>query len=97
MCHKKRLHKHAKQTNPHSYWDAYHKLRNLINKKLGKAHTEYQNHLFDNSFTGNRRQFWKYVRSRRKEKCGVPFLSAGGTHAVQRKKQTYLIIILNQF
>jgi len=65
--------------NKQTHWDACHKLRNLINKKLGKAHTEYLNRLFDNSFAGNRRQFWKYIRSRHKEKCGIPSLSTGGT------------------
>ena len=44
-------------------------------KTLGKAHTDYQNCLFDDSFTRNRRQFWKYIRSRPKEKCGIPSLS----------------------
>ena len=47
MSHRKRLYKRAKQTNFPSHWDAYRKFRNLINKKLGKAHTDYHNRLFD--------------------------------------------------
>ena len=69
-------------------------LKNIINKKVGKAHTEYQSRLFDNSFAGNRRQFWKYVRSNHKEKCSIPSLSVGGIQYSNPKEKT---IVLNNY
>ena len=41
---------------------------------LDQAHSMYQSRLFDESFSGNRKQFWKYVRSLRKESFGIPTL-----------------------
>ena len=39
---------------------------------LDQAHSMYSSHLFDESFSGNRKQFWKYVRSLRKKSFGIP-------------------------
>ena len=44
------------------------KIKNLINVKLKDAHNNYYGRLFDNSFGGNKRQFWKYIKAKRKEK-----------------------------
>jgi len=64
MHRRKRLYKRAKQTNSHNHWDAYRNIEILSIKNLGKLTL---NSLFDNSFAGDRRQFWKYIRSRRKK------------------------------
>ena len=94
MRRRKHLYNHAKQTNSPTHWNTYRKIRNLINKTLGIAHTAYQSRLFDNSFAGNRRQFWKYIRSKRKEKCGISSLSVDSKEYSNPKDKA---IILNNY
>ena len=64
---RKRLYNKAKRSNIEHDWDAYRKKRNSINNKLKDAHNNYYRRLFDTSFSGNRRQFWKYIRARRQD------------------------------
>ena len=45
--------------------NAYCKARNLVNNKLEVAHCDCQRRLFDDLFTGSKRQFRKYIRSMR--------------------------------
>jgi len=35
--------------------------------KLKEAHNKYYERLFDNSFSGNKRQFWKNIKAKRKD------------------------------
>ena len=65
---RKRLYNKAKRSNLQHDWDAYRKTKNSINTKLKEAHNNYYKILFDNSFSGNRRQFWKYIRAKRQDK-----------------------------
>ena len=62
------------RTNAPTDWNAYRKARNLVNSKLEVAHCDYQRHLFDELFTGSKRQFWKYIRSMRRDSTGIPTL-----------------------
>ena len=62
------------QLNLQHDWDAYRKTKNSINTKLKEAHNNYYKRLFDNSFSGNRRQFWKYIRTKRQDKPDIPAL-----------------------
>ena len=55
---RKRLYNKAKRSKLQHDWDAYRKMKNSINTKLKEAHNNYYKQLFDNSFSGNRRQFW---------------------------------------
>ena len=78
MRNRKRLYDRAKRTNAPTDWNAYRKARNLVNSKLEVAHCDYQRRLFDESFTGNKRQFWKYIRSMRQDSTGIPTLFSDG-------------------
>ena len=78
MCNRKRLYDHAKRTNTTTDWDAYRKARNLVNNKLEAAHCDYQRRLFDESFSGNQRQFWKYIKSMKRDSTGIPTLLSNG-------------------
>ena len=42
-----------------------------MNNELECAHSAYRSNLFDDSFSGNHRQFWKYIWTRRKDSSGI--------------------------
>jgi len=48
---------YIKNKEEEHYWDAYRKLKTPINTVVGKK-------LFDNSFSGNSKQFWKYISAK---------------------------------
>ena len=50
----------------------------LANSKLEVAHSDYQRHLFDDSFTRNKRQFQKYIRAMRQDSTGISTLFSNG-------------------
>jgi len=79
MQNRKLLYDHAKLSNLKTDWDAYHKAKNQVNNMLESAHCAYQSRLFDRSFSGNYRQFWKYIRSMCKEPSGIPILLKNNT------------------
>ncbi|XP_065892800.1 uncharacterized protein [Dysidea avara] len=74
MKERKRLYNKAKRSNLQHDWDAYRKTKNSINTKLKEAHNNYYKRLFDNSFSGNRRQFWKYIKVKCQDKPDIPAL-----------------------
>jgi len=67
MKTRKRLYNTAKRNNTQHNWDAYKRMKNLINVKLKKAHNNYYARLLDISFDGNKRQFWKCIKAKRKD------------------------------
>ena len=71
---RKHLYNKAKRSNSQSDWEAYRKIKNSINTTLKKAHNVYYSRLFDSSFNGKRRQFWKYIRAKRQNKHDIPTL-----------------------
>jgi len=75
---RKKLYNKAKRSKLESDWNAYRSARNLVNYSLKEAHDNYYTRLFDNSFSGNRRQFWKYIRAKRQDKQDIPTLLVDG-------------------
>ena len=65
---RKRLYNKAKRSKLQHDWDANHKMKNSINTKLKEAYNNYYKRLFDNSFNGNRQQFWKYIKAKCQDK-----------------------------
>ena len=63
----KYLYNTAKITKSASDWNAYRSLKNSINSMIKIAHYNYFNRMFDNSFNGNHKQFWKYIRAKSKK------------------------------
>ena len=70
---RKRLYNKAKRSNSQDDWKAYCKLKDSINTSLKEAHNF---RLFDNSFSGNCRKFWSYIRAKRQDiaKHDIPTL-----------------------
>ena len=50
------------------------KVKSSINTKLKEAHNNYHKRLFDNSFSGNRRQSCKYVTAKHQDKHDISTL-----------------------
>ena len=75
---RKRLYNIAKKTNIQDDWVTYRKMKNLINAKLKEAHNNYYGRLFNNSFGGNKRQFWKYIRAKRKDTYEISTIVVDG-------------------
>ena len=66
--------------NTHEDWAAYWSARNEVNNKLELAHSSYCRRMFDDSFSGNRRQFWKYIKAKRKDSTGISPLLVNGIY-----------------
>ena len=63
-------------------------MKTLINVKLKDAHNNYYGILFDNSFGGNKRQFWKYIKAKRKDTNAISTIMIDGSpHAHRYLKQ----------
>ena len=75
----KRLYNTAKKNNRQDDWNAYKRMKNLINVKLKDAHNNYCGRLFDNSFGGNKRQFWKYIKAKRKDTNAISTIMIDGS------------------
>ena len=71
MKQRKRLYNRAKRTNKDEDWAAYRSVRNEVNSKLELTHSSYCRRMFDNSFANNRRQFWKYIKAKRRDSSGI--------------------------
>ena len=95
MHHRKQLYNIAKQSDKSEDWAAYRSARNSVNSQLECAHNAYYGRLFDDSFAGNRRQFWKYIQARRKEPSGVSTLLIDNQSVSDPKEKA--ITLSNQF
>ena len=80
MHHRKCLYDIARQSGKSEDWAAYRSMRNQVNNDLEYAHSAYCRRLFEDSFSGNRRQFWKYIHSRRKDSSGISTLLDNGEY-----------------
>ena len=74
MLHRRQIYNIVNQSGKSEDWAVYHLARNLVNTQLERAHNAYYSQLFDNSFAGNCKQFWKYIQARRKEGSGISTL-----------------------
>ena len=66
MKQRKCLYDHARCTQHPADWEAYRKARNHVNSVLSQAHQHYCSHLFDDTFSNNRKRFWSLIKRIRK-------------------------------
>ena len=78
MKKRKKLYNTAKQLNTEEAWVNYRKSRNEVNNMLKAAHEEYRSRILDTSFSGHKRQFWKYIRTMKKNTSSIPTLISNG-------------------
>ena len=68
-----------KRTNKHEDRAAYCSARNEVNSKLELVHFSCRRRMLDNSFSGNHRQFWKYIKAKCKDSSGISPLLVNGS------------------
>ena len=95
MLHRRQLYNIAKQSGKSEDWAAYCLAKKLVNTQLEHAHNAYYSQLFDDSFAGNRWQFWKYIQARHKEPSGISTLLIDNQFVSDPKGKA--IALSNQF
>ena len=78
MNQHKYLYKQAKRLQTEEAWSNYRKLKNEITNSIRSAHCRYQNGLFADGERVNRKSFWKYIKTIRKDQFGVAPLNIDG-------------------
>jgi len=78
MKKRKQLYNTAKRTTTDEDWNAYCRIKNSVNSKIKIAHKNHFNRMLDNSFKGNPKQFWKYIRAKRKDHQNISTLIVDG-------------------
>ena len=68
---RKQLYNKAKSTGTEEAWSSYRKIRNEITKEISEAHIAYQEKLFDCDTNSSHKNFWRYIRSLRRDNTGV--------------------------
>jgi len=68
----------AKRSNSNDDWNPYRRIKNSVNSKIKIAHKNYFKRMFDNSFNGNHKQLWKYIRAKRKDHQNISTLIVDG-------------------
>ena len=88
---KKTAHKKAKTSKRNRDWAKFRKLRKLLQLNLRKAYNNYINHLLDPTEDKNSKNFWRYMKSMRKDHTGVaPLKSPAGLASDARDKAEIL-------
>ena len=77
----------AKRSNTEGDWSTYRRIKNQINNKLKEAHNNYCSRLFDDSFGGSKRQFWKYIKAKRKDDVGIYTIVVDGKPCTDAKSK----------
>ena len=97
LCKKKqRLYNKARKRHSPRIWDSFKSCQRSCVAALKIARWDYISNILSNTLeTGNSKPFWRYVKSRKQDKCGVSPLKSNGTlHTDSSSKAT---ILNNQF
>ena len=84
---RKHLYDIAKRSNSEGDWSTYRRIKNQINNKLKVAHNNYCSRLFDDSFGGSKRQFWKFIKAKRKDDVGISTIVVDGKPCTDAKSK----------
>ena len=79
MKERKKLYDRARRTQDVGDWDSYKIIKNHANSIIKSAYNKYCSHLFDHSFSINRKRFWSLIKAMRKDTTGVSSLKTGNT------------------
>ena len=74
---KKRLYNKARLSNCETDWSAYKEIKKLVQRESHKAHDSYISTLINSDDSGcsnNNKRLWSYIKSKRKDQCGIPSL-----------------------
>ena len=85
MKQRKHLYNLARSLQTDEAWSNYRKLKNKITNSIRESHNKYQNSLFLQDGGLNHKQFWRYIKSTRKDQSGVSPLNVNGSHIYSAK------------
>ena len=68
----------AKCNQNESDWATYRQVRNEVNNLMKESYHTYCKHLFDNSYSDNRKRFWSLIKSLWKDSCSIASLNIDG-------------------
>ena len=74
---KKRLYNKARLSNCETDWSVYKEIKKLVQRESRKAHDSYISTLINSDDSGcsnNNKRLWNYIKSKRKDQCGIPSL-----------------------
>ena len=71
---KQRTYNYAKYYNDELKWKEYKELSQKVCKLLRQQHTNYLTNILSTDVLNNRKLFWKYVKSKRKDSVGISTL-----------------------
>ena len=74
MREQKKLHDLAKASQNPNDWHLYRKARNNISSLLKSAHHNYCCHLFDDTYSNNRKRFWSFIERLCRDNSGISSL-----------------------
>ena len=69
--HKQLAHKRSRRTGTKKYKDKYKKLQAEVQFEARSAHKQYMQDVVSNSYKGNPKKFWSYIKSTGQESVGV--------------------------
>lgn len=75
-----KLYIQAKRIQNESDWAAYRQVRNQINNLMKESYHNYCKHLFDDSYSDNRKRFWSLIKSLKKDYSGIASLNVNGKY-----------------
>jgi len=78
-CHKQKAYNSAKSNPSTQSWAEYRRLKNETQKQCHKAYNTYVNKMVDPKVTKNTKALWSFIKSNRKNHCGVPILQQDST------------------
>ena len=84
MKHQRQLYDYAKQYNKES-WSSYRKAHNKVYTMVQSAHERCRTRIMNTTFSGQQRQFWKYIKAIKKDFSSIPSLTVDDQTVISAK------------
>ena len=91
MKHRRQLYDYAKQYNTKQSWSSYCKARNKVNIMVRSAHEWYRTRILDTTFSGQKYQFWKYIKAMKKDTSSTPSLTVDDRTVISAKEKACVL------
>jgi hypothetical protein len=78
---KQKWYNRAKKTNSVEAWQEYKEQKKAMQRECRRAHCHHVRDIICGEYeSGNKKRFWGYIKSLRRDSCGVSPLKKGGRH-----------------
>ena len=67
MRQRKKLYNKAKHLQSEESWQDYRNIKNNITRFIRESHRKYQNNMFSDNGSVNKKKFWRYVKTLRRD------------------------------